>query len=186
MDRFTIGDSFNQLELQILDQNRQPRIITNWVTRLFIEGNSSGDRPGDSDTKTVVGCAFVAGVKQITRLTGSFVADGVKVGSLPIVDGIPEGAQVLTVAALTITIDVAPIKTATAQSVRFWFGLPLDHNSTDDLTGLCRVAVGQYLDPGNLLEDVYRGSVRADIPSPARVGWSNVNRGAIEFIAERP
>lgn len=186
MDRFTIGDSFNKLEIQILDENRAPRVISGWSPRLFVEGNASSDRPGDTDSHVVAAVSFVKGVRAITRLTGSFSADNVKVGSLIIVDGLPEGAQVLTVAALSLGIDAAPTKDGTNLSARFWFGLPLAHTATDDMTGLCRIAIGQYLDPGALLSDVYRGAVRADITTPLSVGWSNASRGVIEFEGVRP
>jgi hypothetical protein len=185
MERFTVGDSFTKLEVEIVDQNKAVRDITGWVLRLFVEGAGSDDRPADSATKTVTGCGLTKGVAKITRLTGSFSADGVAVGSVPVLAGVPEGTQVLTVSALEVTLDQPATADATGVTAVFWFGVLLAHSGGDDTAGLCRVAIGPYLNPGARLSDVYRGTVRADVPG-GTVAWGNTSRGVVEFEGVRP
>lgn len=188
LEEITVGDTMTDLEVEIYNVDGTVRNITGYNVRLFLEGSASADRPFSPGASNVVigSLTTTAGSKTISRAAGSFVTDGVVAGMLIVAPGIvPEGAEVLTVAALSVTISIpASVNKSGDATVRFWFGI--DGTVTNGAAGLASfVGVGALLDPVDLLGDTYVGKVRLKDGSN-EVGWSNAARGVVKFRAVRP
>jgi hypothetical protein len=184
LDQITVGDSFTDIEFQIVDANKVPRSITNWELRAFVEG-AGGDRPGSMITSSALTTA--AASDQLTRSAGSFTGEGWTEGMLILADGVPEGTFAKVVAAGAVTMSNKATKTAAGTlTAKAWFGIVCPH--VDDPTGVAKLeGIGALLNLDGRLEDLYIIKVRAKVPgAPEKVGWNNETRGRVQFQGVAP
>lgn len=191
MDEITIGDTMTPIVLTIADADGVTRDISGWTVRLFLEGQSSGDRPyaPAASNATASACSITSASDQLTRATGSFITDGFVAGMLLFGDatGIADGVEVESVDDATHITMTQPA-TATVSGtlgVTGWNGIScsITSGSTGEATA---AGVGALLNIGALASDVYVGKARCLDGTSGEVGWTNNARGYVTFKAVLP
>lgn len=119
-------------EWQVLDGNDQPVNIAGGSARW--QGQSA-----DLPDVVVAGCS-TNGTTTVSRATGDFTADGVRVGCKISGTNIPAGATVVTVGETTLTISAAASGTAGSLSMRFFHDIDYVGTIADAPNGVFRFA----------------------------------------------
>lgn len=187
LDELTVGDTMTDIVMDIVNADGTAKDISGMTVRLFLEGNTSDDRPASAGNRiTSSSLTTVIGSDQLTRAAGSFTGEGWTVGMLIIADGVPEGSYAKAVAAGAVTMSEKATVAHTADLTAVaWFGITCQVTAgpTGEATA---VAPGQYLALGGLASDTYEGKARLVDGSNAEVGWTNSARGVVKFRAVQP
>lgn len=187
-DEITVGDDMTDIVVVIEDSDGRARDITGWTVRLFVEGQTSGDKPYSpaGNWKEITNGSTTSGSTTLTRAAGNFTSDGWLAGMLLFGTGIPAGSRVVSVSTTTLVMSLAATATGgPSLTVNGWYGIT--GSITAAPTGEATFAgIGSLINIGALASDIYVGKVRCLDGSSSEIGWSNSGQNYVSFKAVQP